>query len=93
MTIVRDKWCLPEAATTEHYRRGTEFVGSQIEALLFKPTYDDIVAGVNWFANSVIDEMSPELIWNRKCLQRAAFLLESLLDESMPLTNTREPKA
>jgi hypothetical protein len=78
MTIVRNQWCLPEAAPTERYRRGTEFVGNQIEALLFKPTHDDIIAGLNWFAHAEIDEMSPELVWNRKCLQMAALLLEAM---------------
>lgn len=51
-------------------------MGNQIDARLLKPTRDDIVAGLNWFANAAMDEMSPELIWNKKCLLAAALLLE-----------------
>ena len=76
MTPVGNKWYLPEAASTEGYRGGMRFVGNQIDARLLKPTRDDIVAGLNWFANAAMDEMSPELIWNKECLLAAALLLE-----------------
>jgi hypothetical protein len=58
MTPVGNKWYLPEAASTEGYRGGMRFVGNQIDARLLKPTRDDIVAGLNWFANAAVQNSS-----------------------------------